>query len=56
MFYRVYVTDMLKGLAGGSERYYDLINPKPAVEETRTAEEIIAEVSTLFNGNGGEAE
>lgn len=52
LMYRVYLTDTLKGLAGGSERYYDLINATAAPEETRTADEIKAEVGAVFNGRG----
>lgn len=49
LMYRVYITDTLKGLVGGSERYYDLINTTAAPEETRTADEIKAEVGAVFN-------
>ncbi len=42
--YRIYVTDALKGLGGFDKRYVDLIDIKPQIEETRTAEEIIESI------------
>ena len=60
--YRVYVTDALKTItentaryAGGSYmkgRYYDPENPKP--EETRTPEQIIANMKAKIARIGGE--
>lgn len=44
--YRIYISDILKGLSGAKERYYDLINPKI---ETRTPEEIIDHIKTGLN-------
>lgn len=56
--YQVYVTDALQAIAentakygGGSYikiRWYDVIHPKPV--ETRTAEEIIAQVTSRLKG------
>lgn len=56
--YRIYITDALKAISGStskfaggnyiSERYYDLINPKP--KDTRTAEDII---NSIKKGLGG---
>jgi hypothetical protein len=58
----VYVTDTVKYIAetaaqigGGSytqKRYYDFIHPKP--EETRTADEIIEQISKKLDKIGGE--
>lgn len=42
--YRIYVTDALKAIGGFNKRYYDLINYEPPKEETRTPEEIIANI------------
>ena len=63
--YRVYVTDTLKAMAesiahayGGSVpkyRYADIIQPgKPEVEETRTAQEIISNISKKLNRMTGD--
>lgn len=35
--YRIYVTDVLKGLSGAEQRYADIFRP----EDTRTSEDII---------------
>lgn len=56
LMYRVYITDTLKGLVGGSERYYDLINATAVPEETRTADEIKAEVGAVFNARNRSGE
>lgn len=60
--YRVYVTDALKAAAentakyaGGNyikTRYIDIIDPPP--EETRTGEEIIAQIKEKLDRIGGE--
>lgn len=42
--YRFYVTDALKAIGGLDKRYYDIIEFKPPIEETRTPEEIIANI------------
>ena len=42
--YRIYVTDALKALGGFDTRYFDLIEMKPTIEETRTPEEIIERI------------
>ena len=41
--YRIYVTDCLKALANGQERYYDLIQIKRK-KETRTPDEIVSDI------------
>ena len=66
MAYRVYLTDALQLLGEnvavtahryGAEgryitaRYHDILHPKP--EETRTAEEIIAHVTSKLKGGAG---
>ncbi len=62
MTYRVYITDALKAVAentakyaGGGyikNRYIEIINPPP--EETRTGEEIIAQMKAKLGQIGGE--
>lgn len=44
--YRIYVTDALKALAGGKERYADWIKP----QEKRTADEIIGGIREKLGG------
>lgn len=52
--YRIYVTDVLKGLINTNERYYDWIT-RPRKVETRTAEEIIDNIKTGLAKLGGES-
>lgn len=40
--FRIYVTDILKGLSGANVRYFDWIDRKPV--DNRTGAEIAAEV------------
>ena len=42
--YRIYVTDALKAIGGFDSRYFDIINQKPTLKETRTPEEIIEQI------------
>ena len=42
--YRFYITDALRALGGFEQRYYDLVETRPVIEETRTPEEIIANI------------
>lgn len=45
--YRIYVTDVLRGLAGGKcARYEDWIDPKP--QDNRTGDDINRELSEKF--------
>lgn len=52
--YRIYVTDVLKGLISTNERYYDWIT-RPRKVETRTAEGIIDSIKTGLAKLGGES-
>lgn len=49
MAYRIYVTDILRGLAGGEcARYADWINGKTAPKDNRTGDDIDRELSKKF--------
>lgn len=49
--YRIYVTDSLKIIGNLDIRFYDLL--RPGVEETRTPEEIIENISAKLMKAGG---
>lgn len=51
--YRIYVTDALKAIAHADKRYADFWD-NHAVEETRTADEIIGGISNKLKKLGGE--
>lgn len=47
--YQIYVTDALRGLAGGEcARYADWIDGKTAQQDTRTGDDIDRELSEKF--------
>lgn len=50
--YRIFVTDCLGHLVGAKNRYYDMVTDKPV--ETRTADEIISNISNKLEKIGGE--
>lgn len=47
--YRIYVTDILRGLAGGEcDRYADWVNGKTTPQDNRTGDDINRELSEKF--------